>query len=432
MTNMKNKSIILLLTLGLAFTACSRDEDSLFEKSAAERTVEALDNAQKCLTEAPNGWEFLYFCNPDTRGYNILVKFDEHGQVKASAKAYLKGKTLKTDSIVTDANSTWEVMSDYGPILSFNTYSDVLHLWADPQGDGDGFLGDYEFLILEATPEQIILKGKKHSAYSVMRRLPKDQDWTEYFTDIENMQAKLFNNDNLFLADVKGTKYTFTDGSTGIFTVADKGDAPDDEDPIVIPFVTTKEGIFFSAFLTDDRYQALKLNEGVLKADAITMSAGSLADHFEYYARLVGGKWKYNMKEQLIKDIFAPFDAVLKEKYGNNKAKTTDLYWADADGSKTSKILSYVYSYTGKSGDAQTMKFLFNTELNGAQINLTYSGPADDNTKTFVEYFPTIVETLKNFGGNCSLATTEEAINPTLGLQMNNASKVFTLTGSIK
>ena len=432
MTNMKNKSIILLLTLGLAFTACSRDEDSLFEKSAAERTVEALDNAQKCLTEAPNGWEFLYFCNPDTRGYNILLKFDEHGQVKASAKAYMKGTTLKTDSIITDANSIWEVMSDYGPILSFNTYNDVLHLWADPQGDGDGFLGDYEFLILEATPERIILKGKKHSAYSVMRRLPKDQDWTEYFTDIENMQAKLFSNSNLFLAEIGSEKYTLTKGATGIFTFANKGEAPDAEDPTVLPFVTTQEGIFFSAFLTDDRYQALKLSDGVLKADAITMSAGNLAEHFEYYMRLLGGAWQYNMKEKAVKDIFAPFDAVLQEKYGNKKAKTTDLYWYNPASSKSIVTLAYSYSSTGKNADVQTMFFNYKIEPSGAQAKLTYVGPADDNAEKFLAVFPTIVETLNNFVGTCSLATTEEAINPTLGLQISNASKVFTLTGTIK
>lgn len=432
MTNMKNKSIILLLTLGLAFSACSRDEENLFDKSAAERTVEALENAQKCLVEAPNGWEFLYFCNPTTRGYNILVKFDEHGQVTASAKAYIQKESIKTDSVVVDANSTWEVVSDYGPILTFNTYNDVLHLWADPQADGDGFLGDYEFLILEATPERIVLKGKKHSGYSVLRRLPKDQDWTEYFTDIENMQKKLFSNSNLLLAEIGGEKYTITDGASGIFTFANKGEAPNEEDPIILPFATTQKGIYCSAFLTEERYIDLPLENGVLKSSAATISTGNLNEYFEYYMRLLGGKWKYNMKDQVVKDIFAPFDAVLQEKYGNKKAKTTDLFWQDVNSSKTTKQLAYSYTSTGKNADVQTMFYNFNAEQSGSQLKLTYIGPADDNTKNFTEAFPTIVETLKNFGGDCSLSTTEEAINPTLGLQINNASKVFTLTGTIK
>lgn len=429
---MKNKSIIVLLSLAVAFAACSRDEESLFEKSAAERTVEALENAQKCLTEAPNGWEFLYFCNPETRGYNILVKFDKHGQVKASAKAYRQGKNIKTDAIVTDDNSTWEVMSDYGPILSFNTCNDVLHLWADPWTDGDGFLGDYEFLILSATPEMIVLKGKKHSGYSVMRRLPADQDWESYFSDIEQMQSKLFNNSNLFLVEVGGHKYTVTDGASGIFTIAEKGENPDAEAPETLPLITTQQGIFLTASFTEDRNQDLVLNNGVLKSEKVTISTGALNEYFEYYMRLVGGKWKFNLKEQVVKDIFTPFDNVLKEKYGNTKAKTTDLYWQDTNGNKSIKILAYVYSSTGSTKDNQTMYYRFNVEQSGSQTQLTYVGPADDNTANFTEAFPTIVGTLKNFGGTFSFATTSEAVNPTTGLKINNASKTFALTGTTK
>ena len=433
MTNMKNKSIILLLTLGLAFTACSRDEESLFDKSAAERTVEALENAQKYLTEAPNGWEFLYFPNPDECGYNILVDFDEHGQVKASAKAYIQKGSIKTDSIVVDANSTWEVVSDYGPILTFNTYNDVLHLWADPQDDGDGFLGDYEFLILESTPERLLLKGKKHSGYSVLRRLPADQDWAQYFADIDSVQNMLFSNSNLFLAEIGGKKYTLTDGSTGIFTVADKGDAPDAEDPTVLPFVTTQKGIYFTAFLTEERNQDLVLNDaGVLKSSAATIGTGNLNEYFDYYMRLVAGKWKYDMKEKTIKDIFAPFDAILKEKYGNKKAKTTDLYWYNPEGKNGIITIAYSYTSSGNNADVQTMFYNYKMEQSGAQAKLTYVGPADDNAQKFLDVFPTIIETLNNFAGTCSFATTEMAINPTLGLQINNASKVLILTGTIK
>lgn len=431
MTNMKNKSIILLLTLGLAFTACSRDEESLFEKSAAERTVEALENAQKCLTEAPNGWEFLYFCNPDTRGYNILVKFDEHGEVTATAKNIPGYK-----DIVTDTNSVWQVMSDYGPILSFNTYNDVLHLWADPGEDGDGYLGDYEFLILEATPERIILKGKKHSAYSVMRRLPKDQDWTEYFTDIENMQKQLFGNSNLFLAEIGSEKYTLTKGATGIFTFANKGEAPDAEDPTVLPFVTTQEGIFFSAFLTDDRYQALKLNEGVLKADAITMSAGNLAEHFEYYLRLVAGYWKLDIKDANanLKDKITAFDTKLKVLYDNKRAVTKNLRWEDMNGSKTEKALRYIYSSNGTDKELVELVYLFNVTNKNGQLVVEYKGPGDDNARNMLEKIPEIADVMKALNGTFNLTATEP-INPTLGLQItdnNDASKWIKLTGSLK
>lgn len=431
MTNMKNKSIILLLTLGLAFSACSRDEENLFDKSAAERTVEALENAQKCLLDAPNGWEFLYFCNPTTRGYNILVKFDEHGQITATAKNVPGYK-----DIVTDTNSTWEVVSDYGPILTFNTYNDVLHLWADPQDDGDGYLGDYEFLILEATSERIVLKGKKHSGYSVLRRLPKDQDWTEYFTDVENMQKKMFSNDNILTADFDGKQYSLTGGSTGIFVFADKGENPNEEEADMLPFITTQKGIYCSAFLTEERYIDIPLENGVLKSSAITISAGSLAENFEYYLRLIGGFWNVDIKDanEDIKAKITAFDTKLKELYQQNKAATKKIRWEKKDDSKTVKLLRYTYTSTGSDKKLVEMEFLFNVTSNNGQMVVSYSGPGDDNARNMLEKIPEIADVMKALNGTFNLTATDP-INPTLGLQItnnNDASKWIKLTGSLK
>lgn len=430
---MKNKSIILLLTLGLAFTACSRDEESLFEKSAAERTVEALENARKCLTEAPNGWEFLYFCNPTTRGYNLLVKFDKHGKVTATAKNIPGHKT-----IVTDENSVWEVLSDYGPILTFNTYNDVLHLWADPQGDGDGYLGDYEFLILSATPEMIVLKGKKHSGYSVMRRLPADQNWEAYFTDIENMQKKLFNNGNLFLVETGGNKYTVTNGSSGIFTIAEKGEEPDAEDPATLPLITTQQGIFLTASFTEERNQDLVLNNGVLKSANVTMSTGNLAEHFEYYLRLAAGYWLISIKtkdlNENLKAKITTFDTKLKELYSNTKAVTKTLRFEAKETSKNVKILRYIYSSTGSDKNTVELVYLYNVSVNNGQVTLEYTGPGDDNAVNMLNKIPEIKDVLQALNGTYNLSATDAA-NPTLGLQMtnkNDASKFLKLTGSLK
>ena len=428
---MKNKSIIVLLSLAVAFTACSRDEESLFEKSAAERTVEALENAQKYLTEAPNGWEFLYFCNPATRGYNILVKFDKHGKVTATAKNIPGHKTL-----VTDDNSVWEVVSDYGPILTFNTYNDVLHLWADPQADGDGYLGDYEFLILEATPERILLKGKKHSGYSVMRRLPEGQNWESYFTDIEDMQKKLFNNSNLFQVEAGGNTYTVTGGSTGIFTIANKGEAPDAEDPATLPLITTQQGIYLTASFTEDRWQDVVLNNGVMKSANVTISSGKLNEHFEYYLRLAAGFWKFNIKDinTNTKDKITIFDTKLKELYSNTKAVTKTIRWEANEASKTTKILRYIYSSTGSDKNTVELGYLYNVTLSNGQVSFEYVAPADDNAQNMLDKIPEIGAVLRALNGTYNISATD-AINPTTGIQITNkddASKWFKLTGSLK
>ena len=111
-----------------------------------------------------NGWEMAYFPNleADAKGYNMVLKFNKNGNVSVTAK----NNTTTGNKMMTDTASTWSVISDYGPLLTFDTYNDVFHAFSDPREDGAGMLGDYEFLILKATPE-LVLKSTAHIACCV-------------------------------------------------------------------------------------------------------------------------------------------------------------------------------------------------------------------------------------------------------------------------
>lgn len=225
-TNMK-KTYIILLALTMVFAACSRDEESLFDKSAAQRVEEALTNATDILTSAENGWEMLYFPNQANAGYTVILKFDEHGQVTAASRNPQTTKSVYKE----DKNSTWAVRADYGPILSFDTYNDVMHAWADPHPDGDGYLGDYEFLILEATPQKVRLKGKKHEAYCEMYPMPKGASWTGYFDDVYKLRDLLVTKNN-------GAEFNFVSGSTTTrMTYSDGMMIENLEEGLIYPFV---------------------------------------------------------------------------------------------------------------------------------------------------------------------------------------------------
>ena len=151
---MKAKYLVIIGLLAATFVACSRDEESLFEKPAAIRAQEAIKEAFDVLTSQEAGWEMAYFPNleADAKGYNMVLKFNKNGNVSVSAK----NATTTANKIVTDTASTWAVKSDYGPILTFDTYNDVFHAFSDPKGDGAGLLGDYEFLILKALSLEMI------------------------------------------------------------------------------------------------------------------------------------------------------------------------------------------------------------------------------------------------------------------------------------
>ena len=118
---MKAKYLVIIGLLAATFAACSRDEESLFDKPAAIRAQEAIDNAFDVLTTAENGWEMAYFPNLEAsaKGYNMVLKFNKNGNVSVTAK----NSATTANKILTDTASTWAVKSDYGPILTFDTYN---------------------------------------------------------------------------------------------------------------------------------------------------------------------------------------------------------------------------------------------------------------------------------------------------------------------
>ena len=274
---MKAKYLVIIGLLAATFAACSRDEESLFEKPAAIRAQEAIENAFDVLTAPANGWEMAYFPNLEAsaKGYNMVLKFNKNGNVSVTAK----NGTTTMNKIMTDTASTWAVKSDYGPILTFDTYNDVFHAFSDPKGDGAGLLGDYEFLILKATPELVLLKGKKHSAYSVMRPM-KNTDLPAYFAACEKMQTKLFGNNNIVTLHQGDKKMYLYKGADGQFQSAAYGSPLVAEAATYHPLCATEDGIIVSMGFGEDihdhifYYDSIK---GELKSDmGAVMNAGNL------------------------------------------------------------------------------------------------------------------------------------------------------------
>jgi hypothetical protein len=88
---MKAKYLVMIGLLAATFAACSRDEESLFDKPAAIRAQEAVDNAFDVLTSNGSGWEMAYFPNLETsaKGYNMVLKFNKNGNVSVRQRIVL-------------------------------------------------------------------------------------------------------------------------------------------------------------------------------------------------------------------------------------------------------------------------------------------------------------------------------------------------------
>lgn len=201
------KKILSIILLGAALfstSSCVSEEDLLFDKSAAERLNEASDLYTQRVLASPHGWVLEYYPHSSTdedlplkgAGFLMLTKFESDKSVVVGMNNTLTGGNYMED------RSVWEVLTDNGPVLSFNSHNNVLHKFSVPEDisgtsedeTGKGFEGDYEFVMVDV-PENgdyIMLKGKKRGAYSRMTRLDEETDFQEYLNDVKNFTNKAF------------------------------------------------------------------------------------------------------------------------------------------------------------------------------------------------------------------------------------------------
>lgn len=197
---MSRSYILILGSLLLILSGCLKEEESLFSESAAERLNNAISRVDSLLKAAPNGWEMQYFANSESAGYNLLVSFKENTETKFAANNRL------FENKYTEAVSTYDIIGDNGPVLSFDTYNDVMHFFSDPVDPaGVGLGGDFEFVVISSSDSLVILKGKKHNTNVIMKALPQNVDWDSYLDSINSLESEILACGSLFLIDGNDT-----------------------------------------------------------------------------------------------------------------------------------------------------------------------------------------------------------------------------------
>lgn len=182
---MKMKYIIFIFLLPvLFFFACKREEDPIFEQNASAKMTEAIVHAYEVLQGNKEGWVMKFYPsnNQEFGGYTIFTKFSSNAQV-----------IVASDAVETPETSTYAVVHDSGPVLTFNGYNKAIHWFSEPGmdnggvftppgegigADDTGMKGDYEFIVLAATPDSVVLKGKKSGTEVVMLPL-NDRNFEE-------------------------------------------------------------------------------------------------------------------------------------------------------------------------------------------------------------------------------------------------------------
>lgn len=255
---MKMKSYIYPLAISLVISAasCSREEENIWEDSAAVRTEKVVKEQFETLCGAPNGWSMYYFAaESENGGVNFSLNFNENGSVVIGTK------NIYNSPVFAEETSLWEIITDNGPVLTFNSYNNLFHFFSDPDdgiaggSKGVGLGGDYEFMIMSYCPDSVVLKGKKTGVYCKMFPIETGITSEEYFTKLDEFQATLINSyfNYIWLNAENGERYSarFIPGSRTVDFVIEGGDPLFDTH--TIPYVATNTGVrLFEPFEGDN------------------------------------------------------------------------------------------------------------------------------------------------------------------------------------
>lgn len=426
----KLHSISLLFLSALAFTACVNEEDDLFSESAAARLNAAESRYTDILTASPGGWTMEYYPTQDTlgfkgKGYLLLANFKKDGTVRVGMWNAFSGNSYKEDT------SLWDIITDNGPVLSFNTYNECLHAFCDPhdlpasiQGvsaddkedvTGLGAEGDYEFVLtdVKADVDVITVKGKKRGSYVRMCKMPEDfENYETYFLALKSGEVLLFPSDavNKTYLTVGGRRYVMSDFSTGIISLY-----PEDGDPIT----DTKYYAFVFTHYNDKfhlRFRKPIVNEEAsvqefewdadqaffVDADGsdATLKGPDPTDFFlSWPTTAVSYNWQLNSSESGMSTSFRSVYTALETELKNSASKytITQLSFKKAEDALKLQI-DLSYKRTNRSYTA-SLEFGFNAVKTESGLALSYTSPlnqAAENMFASISSFPAFLNMLSD------------------------------------
>jgi hypothetical protein len=443
-------SISLILVTALGFSACSGEEDDLFEASAAERLNAASALYSARLTAQPNGWAMQYYPTyddeaPNGKGYLMLTRFNKDFTVDVSGYDWPEWRYEKPANADADASeewichyineyredtSFWEVITDNGPVLSFNSYNSAFHFFSDPdyRETGTGFGGDYEFVVVEAPEDAsyMVLKGKKRGTYNLLTPVEEGIDYATYMADVKGFHNFIFPESELVsnLVHFGDTIYRMDGSNDGLPNIY-----PFDGDPVIYesfnPFLITKRGNdyylrFRDAFERDDMDGELReLRYDSIQDKFIGVNNANFQITGYYQGRFLREKISSGSKPQLVAgeevsellnsymtDVAASF-AQIKDPKDRKKRSYGFVGLSFAYDGKEEKYVWNVIFRVPSSSANSTAAYIFEADITDNDVTMKYVGPFDESATNISNVIPKISELM-------NVLTQEYTISPVI------------------
>jgi Domain of unknown function (DUF4302) len=146
------KKLFYIGCLLLFASACKNDDIEKFEKSADERTAEAIASLKADLTTPANGWRMRYRPENGSGSFWILMKFEDDGNLR------IQSDVGADDGAYYDQTITYRIDNSLGLELVLESYSFFSYLFE--QNDAT-FPAEYEFIFANKTPNgELVFQSK--------------------------------------------------------------------------------------------------------------------------------------------------------------------------------------------------------------------------------------------------------------------------------
>lgn len=399
----------LVMATAVSFSSCVNEEDDIFDQSAAERLNAASALYSERLGASPNGWAMqLYPTTEDEtpfgNGYLLLCDFDPDQSVRVAMNNELSNNQYVED------RSAWEVITDNGPVLTFNTYNSVMHTFSNPEDvsittgvtedeTGTGIGGDYEFIIVDAPEDAsyMMLKGKKRGTYNLLTPLEEGVDYEEYLEDVKDFQSTMFPESapNSLVMTLGDDVYEVDSIFKGLPNIYPYGtDYVMNEN--FSPFLITKLG--------DEYYLRFR--------DAFTNTAGETAQRFVYdvdedifkevdtpeftiagpnptsfcaeWLNTLGNKWQYQSKNETSSKVSEIVSAL------SSDLASFRYTFRSMEMQKIDDVLRVSFIFRNSSNRNGTATYLFGISEEDDGITLNYQGPLADTDANILSRAPNL------------------------------------------
>lgn len=277
-----NRLLALCLTglLALGAQSCLKSYVEYFDESSAERLAKYLADLDEMLGSEQYGWRMEYYIgNEDGEfgGINLALKFDsEKGEVTAMSE---EDKTASY-------TSHYVLMTDSGPVLSFDTHNPILHKYGTASAEYyEGRGGDFQFFVIGYDKEQkgILLKGKRNGKFCMMYPLTEP---------LEQFNARMYEYSRNFYVSsfdgfIDGQKVTgeidvntrqFTAYEMEVYGQDDQGKPKYDiAETKTVSYIVTASGIHFyePIVIFGKTFEELGFNFDMEKTDTLLTSAAN-------------------------------------------------------------------------------------------------------------------------------------------------------------